>query len=264
MTRSGRRPATPSTPGAAALVTGGTSGIGAAFARELERRGFEVTVVARRASAGQLAADLSEDAGCAMVVDWIGRHRPEVVVLAAGQPVPAAFPASELEHELALVDVQIRATLRLVSAALGPMLEARRGWIVTVGSTAGLWSDGTYSAAKSWLARFTTGLAQQLGDSGVVSTCVAPGFTSTPYFAGSGFEVAQRGGWWLEPDRVAAVGLAGAARAESLVVPGGRYRVLVPLITRLPAGLRRRAIAAMARAAGLSAPPTPTPRRRPR
>ena len=250
-----------------AVVTGASSGIGLAFSQRLARLGFRVIAVSRDGADAaivlgtldgvgheHIAADLSTAAGTDRVVSLLATvQAPEVLVNAAGRGVPAPFASGELRDELSMLDLNVRAPLVLTHAALRAMRAAGRGTVITVASTAGLWSGGTYSASKSWIVAFSRGVSTSLAGSGVQLTCVAPGFTSTPFFEHA--QVPLRGrkaGWlWLSPGLVVDECLKGAARGRALVIPTRRYRLLVWLALAIPSGARARLVAAVSRSAGI-------------
>src|SRR5205823_2425681 len=132
----------------AALVTGGSSGIGLAIARSLRADGFDLTVVGRtrekvEAAAGELSAlgvtaDLSRDDACHLVVEeHRDRHgRLDVLVNAAGMGIAGPIeelPANHLDLQL---DVNLRAVLLVTAAAL-PLLRKAHGLVVSLASIAG-------------------------------------------------------------------------------------------------------------------------------
>ncbi len=163
-----------------ACITGATAGIGQAFAEELASEGSDLVVVARdtgrlEALAERLAdehgihvevltADLSTDDGCTLVMQRLadGDRPIDLLVNNAGFGVNQAFVAGSLADEERLLDVLVRATLRLTHAALPGMVQRGRGHVINVSSVAGWVPMGTYSAAKSWVTVFTEGLGSEL------------------------------------------------------------------------------------------------------
>jgi NAD(P)-dependent dehydrogenase (short-subunit alcohol dehydrogenase family) len=178
----------------AALITGGSSGIGLAIARALKDDGFELTLAARtpkkvEAAAQELdalavAADVADDADCARVVEeHRGRHgRLDVLVNSAG--VGIAGNVDELATKQ--IDLQLNVNLRglvLVTAAALPLLREARGLVVNLASIAG--TMGTpflpiYGAAKAAVIQFTNTLNRGEQEHGVRATAISPGFVDTP------------------------------------------------------------------------------------
>jgi NADP-dependent 3-hydroxy acid dehydrogenase YdfG len=186
--------------GATAVVTGASSGIGRAVAIALARRGSTVHLVARRAGqleevaaeiggAGGTAvahpADLTDDrdqAALAMELSSLGISRLDVVVHAAGAFAHGAVADTAIDDLDALYRCNVRAPFRLTQALL-PLLEAARGDVVFVNSTAGRsprGSAGAYAATKAALWAFAEALRDEVNDAGVRVLTVFPGRTATP------------------------------------------------------------------------------------
>jgi NAD(P)-dependent dehydrogenase (short-subunit alcohol dehydrogenase family) len=178
----------------AALITGGSSGIGLAIARALREDGFALTLAARRrdkvetaaAEVGALAvvADVAADADCRRIVD---EHRErygrlDVLVNSAGVGIAgdiADLPTKHLDLQL---DVNLRGLMLVTGAAL-PLLRESRGLVVNLASIAG--TMGTpflpvYGAAKAAVIQFTNTLNRGEQDNGVRATAISPGFVDTP------------------------------------------------------------------------------------
>ncbi len=184
---------------ATALVTGGTSGIGAEFARSLAARGFDLVLVARdRARLESIAAELHAALGIQVEVlqaDLAVRSevqrvadrltdaaRPiEFLVNNAGFGVHSSLLSEDTSaHEHAL-DVMVRAVLILGGAAARAMRARGHGSILNVSSVAAFMTMGSYSAIKGWVASYSEGLAVELRGSGVTVTALCPGWVRTEF-----------------------------------------------------------------------------------
>lgn len=246
-----------------ALVTGATSGIGAAFVEELAAAGHDLVLVARdaprleaaatrlRASYGVgvevLAADLSEPGATRRVAERAGSRSAPVDVLVnnAGFGLASGYVDSEIADEEAMLDVLVRAVLVVTQPAAAAMRERGRGAIITVSSVAGFVPLGTYSSAKAWATTFMQSLAVELAGTGVTATAVCPGYVRTEFHARADIATAHQP-WpvWMTPAFVARQGLRGAARGRAVVVPSVLYRSLVALVGAAPRGLLARAASA--------------------
>ena len=253
-----------------ACITGATAGIGLAFAEELASEGSDLVLVARstdrlEALAERLAADhgvtvdvltadLATDAGCRTVMDRLADPSAPIDVLVnnAGFGVNQDFVAGDLSDEERLLDVLVRATLRLTHAALPGMVQRGHGIVVNVSSVAGWMPIGTYSAAKSWVTVFTEGLGAELSGTGVTATAVCPGFTHTEFHDRADMDVSAYPDWvWLDSRRVARDGLAAARAGRTVSVPSKRYSALALAVQYTPRPLLRRA-GTMASRSGLT------------
>ena len=178
----------------AALITGGSSGIGLAIARALKEEGFELTLASRTrekvetaaAALGALAvtADVADAGDCARIVDeHRARHgRLDVLVNSAGVGIAGNVDDLSVKQ----IDLQLNVNLRglvLVTAAALPLLREAHGVVVNLASIAG--TMGTpflpiYGAAKAAVIQFTETLNRGEQDHGVRATAISPGFVDTP------------------------------------------------------------------------------------
>lgn len=182
--------------GCSALVTGATSGIGAACARVLASAGAEMFLVARRRDllsriAGEIGAyDLSADVAddgqvedlSAEVAARLGGS-PDVVVHAAGVFSLAPLHQTRLEDLDRSLSVNLRSSFLLARAFLPGMLRRNRGHIVLVGSVAGRTAfpdNSAYSASKFGLRGMHEVLREETRGTGVRTSLVEPGACDTP------------------------------------------------------------------------------------
>ncbi|MGW8066335.1 SDR family NAD(P)-dependent oxidoreductase [Streptomyces ziwulingensis] len=245
-----------------ALVTGTTSGIGRAFAERLARTGHDLILVARTRDALErqaealtsetgihaetLSADLSTMEGCRLVEKRITAGMPiDLLVNNAGVMLNKPFPLSRVTDEELLINVNIRAVLRLTHAALPGMLVKGSGQVINVASFSALGPGGlatTYPASKSWVLTFTesVGRSAQVRASGVQVMALLPGFTRTELFDRSGNDLANLPGWaWLRAEHVVATALRDVSRGRYVSVPSLRYKVAAWGLRHLPRPLIR-------------------------
>jgi uncharacterized protein len=243
-----------------ALITGGSAGIGAEFARQLAARGDDLVLVARdvarlqaaaddlgarhRVQVEVLGADLADRAQLARVESRLAdRSRPvDLLVNNAGFGVNQLFLDGDLDAEQAMLDVLVTAVMRLTHAALPGMVGRGVGGVVNVSSVAGFIAGGTYSAAKSWCTVFSESVHRQLEGTGVTVMALCPGFTHTEFHQRGGMDVEHLPDWmWLDAPDVVSTALADLRRGKPLSVPSARYKAIHVLTSVLPRPVVRRA-----------------------
>jgi hypothetical protein len=188
--------------GKTALITGASSGIGAAAATSLAARGLKVILVARRhEKLEQLARDISALGGQALVmpadlstsqgVEDLVREllqkgiSLDVLVNNAGFGWYGYYTDMAWETAREMLQVNISAIIHLTRLLLPGMLERCCGYIINIGSIAGGMPNqgiAVYSASKAFLDAFTTSLHRELHGSGVQVSVVRPGPVKTEFF----------------------------------------------------------------------------------
>ena len=184
----------------AALVTGGSSGIGLAIARMLRDEGYALTLASRRAEKVQAAAeelgavavtaDVGDADACAHLVAGHRERfgRLDVLVNSAGVGIAGSVEQLPAKH----FDLQLGVNLRglfLVTQAAIPLLRESHGLVVNLASIAGtLPTPGlaTYGATKAAVISLTKSLNEELDDDGVRAIAICPGFVDTPMAEWSG------------------------------------------------------------------------------
>jgi NAD(P)-dependent dehydrogenase (short-subunit alcohol dehydrogenase family) len=178
------------------LITGGSSGIGAATARAFAARGFPVAVAGRDETALQRVA--ADTGGVSIPGDLRDPGVPrktvemaaaalgglDVVVSNAGAGWSGPFASMTDEEIDALLDVNLRAAAHLTLESL-QHLRPHRGHLVFVGSIAGLVGvagEAWYSVTKAGLTTLAGLLRAELKSDGIGVTLVSPGVVDTPYF----------------------------------------------------------------------------------
>jgi short-subunit dehydrogenase len=236
-----------------ALITGATSGIGAAFTRRLAADGHDVVLVARdakrlqeqatelhdrhRVEAEVLVADLSTEEGIATVEERLGEPKRPVDLLVnnAGFGNKGRFLEVSMADELAMLKVHCEAVLRLTSAGAAGMRERNRGGVVNVASVAAFVPRGTYGASKAWVVQFTQGAARDLAGSGVRLMALCPGFVRTEFHERAGMDTGNVPRWmWLDVDKLVATAMKDLAQGKSLSIPDARYKALMGLVKLAP------------------------------
>jgi short-subunit dehydrogenase len=252
------------------LITGASSGIGAALARVFAAHGHELVLVARRqdrlnaladeiAAAGRsrptaLTVDLERrDAASVIAAELSAKAmEPAVVVNNAGFGLSGAAAAVSRDEQLAMVDVNVRALTEL-SLMFVDSLTRHRGGILNVASLAAFLPGpgmAVYYASKAYVLSFSEALHRELSDRGVRVTTLCPGPVPTEFQARSGMQLnpAARA-LELSAERVAQIGYDAFMRGKRVVVAGINNRIAVSLMRLVPNGLLLRLVDQRPRAA---------------
>ncbi|QXG76076.1 SDR family oxidoreductase [Modestobacter sp. L9-4] len=234
--------------GRTALVTGASSGIGAAFARTLAARGSTVVLVARReAELTRLATELHRAHGVAthvVVADLSAPDAAEQVAAAvadlglevdvlvnnAGFSAYGPFVAADPRRDRDMITVGTTAYVGLTHQFLPAMVARGDGVVVNVSSAGAFQAlpyQLVYSATKAFVQAFTEGLWAENRGSGVRITAVCPAAVDTEYFQVLGGHEEAAFGRPISPDRVVEAALDAVDRDRMYTVVGLRWKVTV-------------------------------------
>jgi uncharacterized protein len=229
------------------LITGASSGIGEAFARKLAALGRNVLLVARSEDklialcnelgrlnsirAQYVAIDLTQPGSVAQLVDETKKRglHIEMLVNNAGFGSMGDFTKLDLDRELSMIDLNIKALLELTYRFIAPMRELKQGTIINVASTAGFQPVpfmATYAATKAFVLSFSEALWEENRTHGIQVMALCPGVTETNFFTAAHIErppmrVAQT------PDEVVSTALRGLARRKGHIVSGWTNLLIV-------------------------------------
>ena len=240
-----------------ALVTGASSGIGAAVACEYARRGTPLILTARRTDrleqlaqrlrpqvdVRMLPADLADPAAPAALHAQIAALGLPVshLVNNAGYGVPGRYLSASWQIHADFLQVMVTAVCELTHRFLPSMEQAGYGRILNIASLAGLAPASAghtlYGASKSFVIRFSESLALEVAGRGVHVTALCPGFTYSEFHDVNGMRdrVSKLPKWlWLDADRVARLGIDAVERGQPRCVTGGANRVIAAMAKYLP------------------------------
>ena len=247
-----------------ALVTGASSGIGAAFARALAARGYDLALSARRVDRLEaLAAELNASHGVqafAVPADLslLGAHKTlldavedrgrhiDMLVNNAGFSIPQSFAAVPWSQQQDFLMTLVVNACGLAHGVIGGMRERGEGRIINVASLAGF-APGVaghtlYPGAKSLMISFSQALDAEYRTDGLKITAVCPGFTQTEFAAANGtaavMDQAPRR-LFQTAGQVVAAALHANEAGRVIVVPGWHNRAAAALMRGLPMGLVR-------------------------
>jgi short-subunit dehydrogenase len=235
------------------VITGASSGIGAALAHEFAAHGHELVLIARReqalgAVAQAIAAktnmrpivlrmDVTRIDAARDIAEALARAgaEPEIVINNAGFALLG--PADKLDRsaQLAMIDLNVRALTDL-SLAFIESLERRKGGILNVASTAAFMPGpgmAVYYATKAYVLSFTEALHQELKPKGVRVTALCPGPVPTEFQARAGIRPGSFPSFLTRSaESVAAEAYRGLKQGRRLVIPGLPNKA-VPIVGRL-------------------------------
>ena len=242
-----------------ALVTGGSSGIGEAFAELLASEGFDLVITARREErlaaladrirrqhgvrAEVIVADLSEPDAPARLCAEVERRGliVDLLVNNAGYGVPGTFIASPWERQAALLQVMVVALAELTHRLLPSMVDRGYGRIINVASLAALVpapaGHTLYAACKSFVVKFSESLAGEVTRSGVHVTALCPGFTKSEFHdvTGTRATVRELPSWlWMNAEDVAREGFDAVMAGTPAFVTGRVNRIIATLARYTP------------------------------
>jgi len=268
MSPSGSTDSSPAGPRRRALVTGASSGIGAAFAERLARDQFDLVLVARSrdrldalakrlvetrgVEVEVLAADLSRAEGLRIVEARVKEDPTlDLLVNNAGFGTFGAFAELDVEREEEEIRLNVIALVRLTHAALPAMQARGHGAIIQVSSLAGNSPtpyNAVYGATKSFVSSFTEALHEEVRGSGVRLQVLQPGFTRTEFQDRAGIGTTGIPDFaWMTAEAVVEASLAALRSGDLVCVPGGANRALAAVTSLLPRSLTRRVVGASAK-----------------
>jgi len=222
------------------LITGASTGIGAAFARKLAARGRNVLLVARSEDklialcnelgrltsirAQYVTLDLREPDAGAQLFEETKKRELEIDMLInnAGFGSMGEFVKLDIDRELEMIQLNVRAVVDLTHRFLPPMRERKRGTIINVASTAafqGVPYMATYAATKAFVLSFSEAIGEENRLHGIHVMALCPGVTETNFFEASKIDKPPMR-TIQTAEEVVDTALRGLARQKSVVVSG--------------------------------------------
>jgi len=242
-----------------ALITGGSSGIGEAFAEVFAAEGFDIVITARREERLRaVQSRLQQRHGCRVETIVEDLERPEAparlcaeleargltidaLVNNAGYGVPGSYLSSGWDVHARFLQIMVTAVAELTHRLLPGMIERRYGRVVNVASLAGLVPSPAghtlYAAAKAFLIKFSESLGHEVRRDGVLVTALCPGFTFSEFHdvTGTRAMMNKMPRWmWMSAQDVARKGYDAVMAGESIVVTGRLNSAIATLVRVLP------------------------------
>lgn len=233
-----------------ALVTGGTSGIGLAFATELAQRGLDIVLVARNREVLEqvamrlpthvetLQADLSTEEGVQAVVQRLQARENPITFFVNNA-------GSGLYHPLATTDtrplangITFMATVPVLLGAVAASAMLERGQesiIINTASVSALAPLGLYSGIKALVRTWSMALSVELSGTCVHVVALMPGWVRTQFHARQGVQRSNIPDFmWLSAQRVARDCLRDAEAGRAVSIPSKRYKILAAVASCAP------------------------------
>lgn len=248
------------------LITGATTGIGYELAKLYAKDENNLILVARdeerlkevkeelefyNIKIYTIALDLSEDNSCEKVLDFVNKKNLSVDILInnAGMGSFGYLSEIEMEKELKLINLNIRALTELTKMFLPSMIGHGGGAIMNVASTAAFCAGpkmATYYASKSYVLNFTEALYEELKGSEIKVSCLCPGPVKTSFQEKSGIRkksAAKKA--LMTPKYVAEVAYRDFKKGKLIIIPGFKNKLIITLNKLIPRSLSRKIILMM-------------------
>lgn len=249
------------------LITGATAGIGYELAKLYANDGRNLILIARdeeklekvkeklsaiyNINVYSIALDLSSDNFCEKVLDFVDKKNLSVDILInnAGVGSFGYLNEIEMEKELKLIDVNIRALTELTKAFLPNMIEHGYGGIMNVASTAAFCAGpkmAIYYASKAYVLNFTEAIYEELKGKGIKVSCLCPGPVATSFQDKAGIKKKQYAKKSLMTSKsVAEVAYKSFNNGKLIIIPGFKNKLIVAVNKFIPRSLSRKIILMM-------------------
>ena len=238
-----------------AVVTGASTGIGYALAKECAQHGYDLIVVADetkiyeaaetlRAIGGTveaIEADLSTTEGVDKLYDACRGRTVEALLANAGRGLGKGFLDQSFDDVRKVIDTNVTGTVYLIQKVGHDMRERGMGRILITGSIGGFLPgayQAIYNASKAFLDSFSFALRHELKDSGVTITCLMPGVTETDFFERADLMDTKLGTSKKDdPADVARTGFKAMMKGEGDVVTGWHNKLQTAIASITPSGI---------------------------
>ena len=225
-----------------ALVTGASSGIGREIALKLAEKGIRLVISGRnkekleelRNEIGAnrvkiIAADISKESECVRLYEEASKHNISILVNNAGFGLFGNFCETDLDRELEMVDVNIKAVHTLTKLFLKDFTERNSGYILNVASAAGFMAGplmATYYATKNYVVKLTQAIREELRVKGssVYIGAFCPGPVMTPFNDVAGAKFGIRG---ITAEYAAECAVNGMFARKSIIIPTLKMKIAV-------------------------------------
>ncbi len=240
-----------------ALITGGTSGIGLELARLLAADHHNLVIVARdQQELDSVSSELSQQHPISVITIQKDLFNPEgplevinalkakgivldILINNAGQGVYGEFIDTDLDRELAIVQLNINACIIFTKHVLKEMIARNSGKILNVSSIAGKIPgpyQAVYHGTKAFVHFFSEAVRNEIRDTNITVTSLLPGATDTDFFSKADMEASKivQEGDLADPATVAKDGYQALMEGKDMVVSGFKNKVQVAMSNIMP------------------------------
>lgn len=238
-----------------ALITGASSGIGEEFAKNLAAKGFNLVLVARRQDRLKeikknitavydvkiklICLDLSKTESCKQLYEDVKNANIDILINNAGFGLFGKFTDTDLDRELEMIDVNIKAVHILTKLFLRDFDKRNYGYILNVASVAGFMAGplmSTYYASKNYVVQFSRAVSQELKHNkrNVYVGVLCPGPVNTEFNRVSGAEFAVSGS---SASEVVDYAVNEMFKGKNVIIPKKEIKALAAISKALPSKL---------------------------
>jgi len=227
-----------------ALITGSAKGIGSAMAMQMAAKGYDLLLVdidmiglertkkrvgnSYAVNVHTLPLDLSTPDCSEQIKEWSSPYHSwlSVVINNAGYGLNAPFESLAVEEHENIVDVNIKAQLKISHAFIPILKQFKKSYLLNVGSTTCFQSVpylSVYAASKAFVISFTRSLRYELKDSPISVSCLIPGSTDTDFNNRANMNAHARKTavrYNMTPENVAKIAVEGLFNGKAEIIPG--------------------------------------------
>lgn len=230
-----------------AVITGASSGMGAEFARQLSKMGYDLLLIARRQERlAELAAnletkadifvcDVGKEEDCKSLLEYVGDRKVDVFINNAGFGDCGYFTETDLDKELNMIDVNVRALHYLMKGMLRKMEAYNDGYLLNIASSAGILPGGpymaTYYATKAYVRSISLAVNQELreANSNIYAGCLCPGPVNTEFSQNANVEFTLKG---ISAEYCVSYAIKQMFKRQPMIVPSAQLKA-VALFNRI-------------------------------
>ena len=237
-----------------ALITGASSGLGRDFAKILSEKGYDLILVARRKEKLEklkrdlntnvriIPMDLSNEQNCYDLFSKVENEDIEIIINNAGFGLCGEFNKTDLDTELNMIDLNIKAVHILTKAFLYKFKKANKGYILNIASSAGFMSGplmATYYATKGYVLKLSEAIYEELRreKSNVHISVLCPGPVNTEFDDVAGVKFVIKG---LSSEKVTNYAINKMFKNKTVIIPGIMMKVGVFALRLIPRKLMLR------------------------